>query len=207
MLLRRSAAALCAPRANAFRCRRICTPATPGAPVPTLSPAQKQYALVLKSRDAERKRFGMPVLHLLAAGFVGVVLALEWWTERIIPPESLSPSLLSLPASSPVISQVQACALLSDVRRVLDRHGIGLGPTRIDVRLEPGLHLSGVEGLTLKEHGARRRRNRHSMDGRRVEAIVLQPGMKALHASHVLAHEFMHTWLWLQGAPPLRRCC
>ena len=107
-------------RANTFRCRRICTPATPGAPVPTLSPAQKQYALVLKSRDVERNRFGMPVLQdLLAAGFVGVVLhALEWWTERIIPPESLSASLLSLPASSPVISQVQARALLSDVRGV-----------------------------------------------------------------------------------------
>ena len=27
--------------------------------------------------------------------------------------------------------------------------------------------------------------------------------LSAMHAAQVLAHEYMHCWLWLQGFPPL----
>lgn len=76
-----------------------------------------------------------------------------------------------------------ACARSARHRAWADPHGI-------DVRLEPGLHLSGVEGLTLKEHGARRRRNRHSMDGRRdsVAAWDEGPARVARARSRVHAH-------------------
>ena len=36
---------------------------------------------------------------------------------------------------------------------------------------------------------------------RQVSEVRLQRGLPALHAAQVLAHEFMHAWLWLQGFP------
>lgn len=167
----------------------------------SLTPTQQQHAIVLRSRAAERARFGLPVWQLLGCGLVGVVLALQWWTERLYVDRVDAP-YVRLSASSTVVSLHKARALLSDVRRVLERHGISLGAVRLEVRLEPGLSLTGLEGVTLKERSEARRRG-GAQHLRHVEAIVLQPGLSALHASHVLAHEFMHAWLWMQGFPQL----
>ena len=38
---------------------------------------------------------------------------------------------------------------------------------------------------------------------RLVQEIRIQSGLSADHAAQVLAHEFMHAWLWLQGFPHL----
>jgi len=79
------------------------------------------------------------------------------------------------------------------VRLALERHGIGLGHARLPVLVAPD--LMGRQGFVVKEHGAR-----HT---RRVRSIRLQPGLDAMRASHVLAHEFMRAWLWLQGFPEM----
>ena len=38
---------------------------------------------------------------------------------------------------------------------------------------------------------------------RHIEGIELCSGLDSLHAAQVLAHEFMHTWLWMQDFPVL----
>ena len=82
---------------------------------------------------------------------------------------------------------------MEHVREVLERHGLSLGDVHLAVRVRHGLF---AEGLTVK--GLRPPPTR-----RGVEEVVLAPGLPALHAAQVLAHEFMHAWLWLHDFPPL----
>ena len=85
--------------------------------------------------------------------------------------------------------------LLAHVRVVLERHGLSLGDVPLPVHLMD-TPFTNTEGWTT--------RSARPSDGRRiVGGINLRPGLDALHAAQVLAHEYMHAWLWLQKFPPM----
>ncbi len=150
------------------------------------------------SREAERRRFGLPVWQLLSAGLVGCIFLARWygkiasereaeWSPVTGGDEPLSPFIL-------IESQEQVVALLSDVRVVLAKHGISLGS--LPLRVELGSLPRDFEGTTRKAL-------RPPPVLRGIEAITLRPGLTAIQASQVLAHEYTHAWLWLQKFPPL----
>lgn len=176
-----------------LRCRELSSSHSSSALPPSTS--QRQNALLLNSRAAERARFGVTVWQLLGAGLVGVGFAAQWWSEHYFGRRFQGSAQLSLASAAPVVSDVQARALLSDVRRVLERHGIGLGCARLDARVMPDLM---TPALTLKDR-ATWRRHLGTSGGRRVDFIAVRSGLTALVTSHMLAHEFMRSWLWLQG--------
>ena len=157
------------------------------------------------TRTAERRRFGLPVMHILGGGLVGVC-GLAWWFIDNQPQQKVwsglpSEGVHSLQAHHPVRDQQDVEALLSQVRIVLGRHGIGLGrvPLRVRMLTDEELRLHGgvvVEGTT-------HRVVRPPPALRGVESVGLKPGLTAVHAAQVLAHEYAHCWLWLQGFPPL----
>ena len=149
------------------------------------------------TRRAETKRFGAPVNVLFAWGLLGAGFVIHWMSkhkaERWDPP---IPALVGpLPAASPVTKQAEVEALLDEVRDVLARFGISLGEVPLKVRLNLD---HGLEGLTVKV-----RRPPPTLRG--IEAVSIRPGLSAISTAQVLAHEYTHCWLWLQGFPPLDR--
>jgi hypothetical protein len=165
----------------------------------------EQQRAVLVSRAAERRRFGAPVWQVLGAGLLGVGVVARWyasnWPEDGWSPLQLQRAGVRLPPFALVTEQAHVEALLSEVRVVLDRHGIGIGAVPLRVRLmdETDFRLHGrhaVEGTTSKVL-------RPPPVLRGVEAVSLQPRLTAIHSAQVLAHEYMHAWLWLHGFPPL----
>ena len=157
-----------------------------------------QRALQL-TRAAERRRFGLPVYQLLGYGFCGVSI-ISWWYSQQLPSERWSAESATIPsplrADHLVTDPEEVEALLSLVRIVLSRHGIGLGHVPLRVRLLQEHDL--IEGCTRKVI-------RPPPVLRGVESVGLKPGLSAIHAAQVLAHEYAHCWLWLQGFPPLER--
>ena len=154
---------------------------------------------VQRTRSAERRRFGAPVWQLLGAGIVGVGLVVRHWRERFgsvddgwVRPARPAPNVLQ--PFSLVRQQAGVDALLSDVRDVLAGYGLSLGAVPLPVRLLDEAYAA--EGTTRKSA-------RPPPVLRSVECISLRPGLTAIHAAQVLAHEYMHAWLWLQGFPPL----
>ena len=112
-------------------------------------------------------------------------------------PQQLSLADVKLSAYSLVRKQHEVEALLSEVRVVLSRHGIGIGQVPLTVRLmADGIRPFGktVEGATTKVV-------RPPPVMRGIEAVSLQPGLTAIHTAQVLAHDYMHCWLWLHGFP------
>lgn len=156
---------------------------------------------VQRQREHERRRFGLPVWQLLGGGLLGVAFVARAWKSIAdahdysgwAPPARPAPNVLR--PFSLVLQQEQLDALLSDVRDVLGVHGISLGAAPLRCRL---LDEADVEGTTRKVV-------RPPPLLRGVEAITVRPGLTAIHAAQVLAHEYMHCWLWLQGFPRLGR--
>ena len=85
-------------------------------------------------------------------------------------------------------------ALLSEVRLVLARFGVTLGSHPLRVQLLSESHA--LEGMTTKII-------RPPPLLRGVEALSLRRNLTAISAAQVLAHEYTHAWLWLQGFPVL----
>ena len=173
--------------------RRGCNSRAPVA-VPVSTPKALRI-----SRAAEVRRFGLPLWKLFGVGAVGVALVARWWYQMYCsawPDEATE--AISCPAADEIVhSDEQAAALFADVRRVLARHGLDLGRVRIAVQAADDL---AVEGLTHTRRVGGRRRLRAP---RRIELIEVRAGMPAVRAARVLAHEFMHAWLWLHDFPPL----
>ena len=102
-----------------------------------------------------------------------------------------------LDAATLITEQHQVEALLSEVRLVLARFGISLGAVPLRVQLFSDRN-SSIEGLTTKVM-------RPPPLLRGVEAISLRRNLTAVSAAQVLAHEYTHAWLWLQGFPQLEQ--
>ena len=155
-----------------------------------LTPTQRAVRV---SRAAERRRFGLPVWQILSGGLVGVGFV-TWWYAGHRPargwnPEHLTEAGTALLPTTIVTEQCQVEALLSEVRVVLGRLGIGLGTVPLHVKLlTEAQHPHNVEGLTQKVV-------RPPPVLRGIEAVSLRPGLTAIHAAQVLAHEYMHCWL------------
>ena len=155
---------------------------------------------VQRTREAERRRFGLPVWQLLAAGGLIAAAAARWYARNIRDSESdWAPEID--PTAGPTLQpfalvqdQSQVEALLTDVRLVLAKHGISVG--KLPLRVVLGQTPDKFEGTTRKAL-------RPPPVMRGVEAITLRPGLTCIHAAQVLAHEYTHAWLWLQGFPPL----
>ena len=162
---------------------------------------------VQRTRAAERRRFGMPVIKILASGVVGMG-AFAWWYAQNRPrkgwteADAYADELRSLQAHHIVQDQRDIECLLSQVRLVLGRHGLGLGKVPLRVRLlrEDEIHSLDVRG---RVEGTTHRVLRPPPALRGVESVGLKPGLTAVHAAQVLAHEYAHCWLWLQGFPAL----
>jgi len=164
---------------------------------------QQQTALrVARQRTEERRRFGVPIYQLLGVGALGVGLVARHWLRSYESvhgevDERLAASGVTLDPHEAVTTSQQAVALMWHVRQVLDRHGLSLGDNYLRVRVRtPAGIFSLAEGLTRKGL-------RPPPALRGVDEITLRPGLSALHAAQVLAHEYMHAWLWLQGFPHL----
>jgi hypothetical protein len=151
---------------------------------------------VQQRRRAETRRFGAPVYAILAGGFVGVVAAARWYAQNRASEWRPKPATLvdRLQPSDRVTEQRQVELLLSDVRTVLERFGVSLGAHPLRVRLLSEGHA--LEGTTTKVL-------RPPPVLRGVEALSLRRGLTAIAAAQVLAHEYTHAWLWLQGFPAL----
>ena len=107
-----------------------------------LTPEQRAIRI---SRQAERQRFGLPVWQLLAGGLVGVCAIARWYWQHW-PQAGWSPhprAFLHLPPFSLVHEPAHVEALLSDVRVVLERHGISLGrvPLKVHKHTETHVHV------------------------------------------------------------------
>ena len=180
--------------------RALCFANRPSSALVRQQEEQAATALAItRRRNAERKRFGLPVLHLLGLGLLGGALVLRWWRRSYEAAHrgKATPQLdVALGSHEPVTDTTQAAALMAHVREVLHRHGLSLGHAHLNVSVRAPRGFFGAEGLTVKGL-------RPPPALRGVEAVVLQPGLPALHAAQVLAHEFMHAWMWLQGFPPL----
>ena len=168
---------------------------------------------VQRTRAAERRRFGMPVIKILASGVVGMG-AFAWWYAQNRPrkgwteADAYADELRSLQAHHIVQDQRDIECLLSQVRLVLGRHGLGLGKVPLRVRLlrEDEIHSLDVRGrVEGTTHRVLRPSTCEHLSGtlRGVESVGLKPGLTAVHAAQVLAHEYAHCWLWLQGFPAL----
>jgi hypothetical protein len=148
------------------------------------------------TRRAERLRFGLPVWQLLAGGLLGAALVFRWFLlnrrEEWAPKQ---PPEIHLPPFAIVREAKQVEALLDEVRVVLSRHGLELWRVPLRVRLLSNAE-SHVEGTTTKVV-------RPPPALRGIEAVSLRPGLTALHTAQILAHEYMHCWLWLQNFPIL----
>lgn len=148
------------------------------------------------SRRAEAKRFGAPVNMLLACGLVGAGFVVRWIVRDR--PEKWEPSALKiaeeLEPSKRITEQRQVEALLNEVRDVLGQFGISLGHVQLQVRL--GRDHDGLDGSTIKVV-------RPPPLLRGIEAVTIRPGLSAISTAQILAHEYTHCWLWLQGFPPL----
>ena len=88
----------------------------------------------------------MPVWKLLGLGLVGVLAAMRWWAERMASPVDVRAPAGSIDSTSRVHTQEHAHALLADVRRVMERHGISCGRMPIRVRVA----ILNVEGITVR---------------------------------------------------------
>ena len=152
-----------------------------------------------KSRRAERARFGAPVNALLAVGLLGAGFVVRWISQNRAdewePPSRRSKTQQLLP-NARVTEQAEVEALLGEVRVVLGRLGISLGKVMLPVQLSAEFAPGGLEGSTTKVI-------RPPPLLRGIEAVSLRPGLTAISAAQVLAHEYTHCWLWLQQFPPL----
>ena len=188
----RRARALAAPRSLL---RQLCTRTALEA-----QEAQRQLLArtVQRARAAERARFGLPAWQILAGGLFGVGLAARWWS-RVLESRGDAPAAtdVSLRPREPIFEEAHAQRILVDVRRTLARHEVSLGNLRLRVRLRD----LAAEGATQKAHG--RVGPGRGRGARSVDEISLRPGLDAVHAAQVLAHEFMHAWLWMMDFPPL----
>ena len=184
-------------RGHAAGCgaRRACStlPPSRSSALATTAAAHQVTALQV-SRAAERRRFGVPVWQLLGAGFVGTCAVGAFWYSRT-PARRKVARGVALTVDEPVVEAAQAEALMDEVRSVLERRGLSLGDVAIEVKLFGG-HGRAIEGLTVKAATAA-----PPPRDRKVTEVRLQRGLPALHAAQVLAHEFMHAWMWLQGFP------
>lgn len=153
--------------------------------------------VVQAHRRAESKRFGASARTILAGGLVGVGLVAKWLMMH--QPDEWRPRPVAeadrLEVTARVNEQHHVEALLSEVRIVLARFGISLGSVPLRVQLFSE-HTRGIEGLTTKVL-------RPPPVLRGVEAISLRRNLTAVTAAQVLAHEYTHAWLWLQGFPEL----
>jgi hypothetical protein len=152
---------------------------------------------IQRSRRAETKRFGAPVHVLLACGFLGAAFIVRWVMKARPGRWEPLPSILAeeLQTSEEVTEQAQVQALLDEVRAVLGRFGISLGHVQLQVHLMRDLGY-GLEGSTTKVI-------RPPPLLRGIEVVKIRAGMPAIDTAQVLAHEYTHCWLWLQGFPPL----
>ena len=152
---------------------------------------------IQRSRRAETKRFGAPVHVLLACGFLGAAFTVRWILKaRPARWEPMSSTLAEqLETSERVTEQAQVQALLDEVRDVLGRFGISLGHVQLQVHLMNDLGY-GLEGTTTKVV-------RPPPLLRGIEVVKIRAGMAAIDTAQVLAHEYTHCWLWLQGFPSL----
>ena len=149
-----------------------------------------------RRRAAETRRFGAPVYAILGVGACGVAAVMSYFNERR--PETWQPLRVSdadrLEPFSLVTEQRQVELLLSEVRVVLARFGIGLGNVPLRVRLlDERSHFEGTTTKVLRPPPLLRG----------VEAVSLRRGLTAVSAAQVLAHEYTHAWLWLTGFPVL----
>ena len=197
----------------AARFRRLCSsarrpppPATSLArPAGSLLFTPEQRKAVAVSRAAERQRFGLTVWQLLGGGVLGVGLLTRMYLRQYdnnrgwAAPSGLPALDAPMPPYSMVQTQPQVEALLSEVRCVLARHGIGIGTVPLRVRI---LREDDDEAGRVVE-GTTRKVVRPPPVLRGIEAVSLRPGLTAIHAAQVLAHEYAHCWLWLQRFPPL----
>ena len=186
-------------RGHAAGCgaRRACSTLPPSRSSALAATAAAHQVTALQvSRAAERRRFGVPVWQLLGAGFVGTCAVGAFWYSRT-PARRKVARGVALTVDEPVVEAAQAEALMDEVRSVLERRGLSLGDVAIEVKLFGG-HARAIEGLTVKAATAA-----PPPRDRKVTEVRLQRGLPALHAAQVLAHEFMHAWMWLQGFPPL----
>lgn len=155
---------------------------------------QNAIMTITQRRRAETRRFGAPILHILGVGVVGVGLVAKWYYKNT--PEQFHEKTVSPPLepNAIVTDQNDIEALLSEVRVVLGRFGISLGrvPLRVSL-LEEGHRLEGMTTKVLRPPPLLRG----------VEGISLKRNLTALTAAQVLAHEYTHAWLWLQGFPAL----
>jgi hypothetical protein len=168
---------------------------------PSLLFTPEQQRAVQLARAAEQRRFGLPIWKMLAGGLLGVGVVAYCYT-RSLPkdawtPRQLSASDVKLTAYALVRKQHEVEALLSEVRVVLSRHGIGIGEVPLTVRLM----ADGVRPYGRSVEGATTKVIRPPPVMRGIEAVSLQPGLTAIHTAQVLAHEYMHCWLWLHGFP------
>ena len=116
--------------------RRRHSPAT--SPQPPSAPQTSLFApsrTVLVQRRAEEARFGLPVWKLLGLGFVGVCGAFRWWANTL--PTQLPPPApaQSIEAEEAVDTTAMAHDILTDVRRVFAKHGMGCGQLPLRVKL------------------------------------------------------------------------
>ena len=128
---------------------------------------------------------------------MGVSFVAKWYVEQSPqewhPPHAV-PEHEQLQPTARVTEQRQVEALLSDVRQVLHRFGISLG--RVPLRVSLLSEYETLEGSTTKVI-------RPPPLLRGIEAISLRRNLSAISAAQVLAHEYTHAWLWLQGFPSL----
>lgn len=198
---------------SAARFRRLSSSSAPRPPSTSTSLARpagsllftpEQQKAVAVSRAAERRRFGLTVWQLLGGGVLGAGLLTRAYLRQYDETRGWSPPRLPvldapMPPYSLVRTQPQVEALLSQVRCVLARHGIGIAsvPLRVRILLEDEVDAGRiVEGSTRKVV-------RPPPLLRGIEAVSIRPGLTAIHAAQVLAHEYAHCWLWLQRFPPL----
>lgn len=133
---------------------------------------------------------------ILAGGVVGIGFVCKWYAQHR-PAEwqaHASDDAQRIEPMALVTSQADVDRLLSEVRRSLNRFGVSLGKTPLRVRLLSETHA--IEGMTTKVV-------RPPPVLRGVEAIYLRRNLTALSTAQVLAHEYTHAWLWLQGFPVL----
>ena len=166
-----------------------------GARTVLASPRRAQGGLVALTPASSSSPRANAAPWRLCAGAVAALLMANFWMEKLNAPTF---DLAKRPADTlpmdVIITHDQARCLLADVRRVLYRLGISLGKVNVEVSVEPIQR----EGQTIRAVFPPPVRHR-------VDQIVITSGMPALHAAQVLAHEFMHAWLWMHEFPPLSR--
>ena len=160
---------------------------------------------VAERRRAETRRFGLPVINILMAGLVSVASYVYWLSlnkRKVWVPPQPAPQLM---LSSLVSSQEDVEALMSEVRFALEKFGISFGQVHLPCHIDHAPHEGGLSALRNRYvEGATWKVYRRPPQPNGISAVVLRPGMTAINAARVLAHEYTHCWLHLQRFPPLR---